>query len=222
MHVSNFLTLTHISSQTHISVASSPSPIGRNILMSKHTFHVSPPPAPSPFKVATPFSDLPADWRAPLPPREFKPKKGPTNEDGEGQQGGEGTEGKGKDMSPEQDISAAGSVADGLRTPAEVLQQATRVTPSRTTGANRLERRMAEAPPGVESLQTENQRRRALPLSQLKRAKPRKRCARDLDRFEPCSCGIAYRESTHCDTYAGVACWLKTRNNRSEGRRTIP
>lgn len=67
-----------------------------------------------------------------------------------------------------------GSVADGLRTPAEVLQQATRVTPSNTPGG----RRLAQAPPGVESFQTENQRRRTLPLSQLKRAKPKKRCAR--------------------------------------------
>lgn len=80
-------------------------------------------------------------------------------------------------MSPGQDLSAAGSVADGLRTPAEVLQQATRVTPSSTAGGRKLERRMAQAPPGVESFQTENQRRRTLPLSQLKRAKPKKRCA---------------------------------------------
>ena len=71
-------------------------------------------------------------------------------------------------MSPGQDLSAAGSVPDGLRTPAEVLQQATRVSPGR---------RLAQAPPGVESFQTENQRRRTLPLSQLKRAKPKKRCA---------------------------------------------
>lgn len=76
--------------------------------------------------------------------------------------------------SEEQGISTAagGSGEDGLRTAAEVLQEATRVTPSNV--GKRLQR-MAEAPPGVESLQTENQRRRALPLSKLKRAKPKKR-----------------------------------------------
>ncbi len=110
---------------------------------------------------ASPYSDLPADWRAPLPPREFKPKKGEgaTEEEGEGRGGGEGDE------------TPAGQ--DGLRTPAEVLQEATRVTPS---GKRRMAQ--AQAPPGVESFQTENQRRRALPLSQLKRAKPKKRCVR--------------------------------------------
>eukprot|EP00903_Cladosiphon_okamuranus_P013923 g12950.t2 len=111
---------------------------------------------------ATPYSDLPADWRAPVPPRAPRPKKGATNEGGEGQQGGDGVEGE--DMSP-------GSIVDGLRTPAEVLQQATRVNPSNKAGG----RRLPQAPPGVESFQTENQRRRTLPLSQLKRAKPKKR-----------------------------------------------
>lgn len=129
---------------------------------------------------ATPYSDLPADWRAPLPPREFKPKKGATDEDGEGQEGGEETEGK--EMSPRQ--GNAESVADGLRTPAEVLQQATRVTASSTAGSRRLQQRMAEAPPGVESFQTENQRRRALPLSQLKRAKPKRRVKKEEEKGE--------------------------------------
>eukprot|EP00752_Nemacystus_decipiens_P009897 g8830.t1 len=119
---------------------------------------------------AKPYSDLPADWRAPLPPREFKPKKGAVDEDGEGQQEGEG--GKANDISQGQE--------DGLRTPAEVLQQATRVTPSSTAGG----RRLAQAPPGVESFQTENQRRRTLPLSQLKRAKPKKRVTKEEEKGE--------------------------------------
>lgn len=68
---------------------------------------------------------------------------------------------------------AGGPGEDGLRTAAEALQEATRVTPS-SVGMKR-QQRMAEAPPGVESLQTENQRRRTLPLSKLKRAKPKKR-----------------------------------------------
>ncbi|CAM9685124.1 unnamed protein product [Ectocarpus fasciculatus] len=111
---------------------------------------------------ATPYSDLPADWRAPLPPREFKPKKGETQEEEEedGQGVGDSVEG------------------DGLRTPAEVLQEATRVTPKRLQG------RMAQAPPGLESLQTENQRRRALPLSKLKRVKPKKRAAKEEEEGE--------------------------------------
>lgn len=78
-------------------------------------------------------------------------KKGETQEEEDGQGVGDSVEG------------------DGLRTPAEVLQEATRVTPKRLQG------RMAQAPPGLESLQTENQRRRALPLSKLKRVKPKKR-----------------------------------------------
>ncbi|CAM9155661.1 unnamed protein product [Ectocarpus sp. 6 AP-2014] len=110
---------------------------------------------------ATPYSELPADWRAPLPPREFKPKKGETQEE-------EGVEGEG----------GGGAEGDGLRTPAEVLQEATRVTPKRMQG------RMAQAPPGLESLQTENQRRRALPLSKLKRVKPKKRAAKEEEEGE--------------------------------------
>ncbi|CBJ26107.1 expressed unknown protein [Ectocarpus siliculosus] len=110
---------------------------------------------------ATPYSELPADWRAPLPPREFKPKKGETQEE-------EGVEGEG----------VGGAEGDGLRTPAEVLQEATRVTPKRMQG------RMAQAPPGLESLQTENQRRRALPLSKLKRVKPKKRAAKEEEEGE--------------------------------------
>ncbi|CAM9571856.1 unnamed protein product [Ectocarpus sp. 4 AP-2014] len=110
---------------------------------------------------ATPYSELPADWRAPLPPREFKPKKGETQEE-------EDVEGEG----------VGGPDGDGLRTPAEVLQEATRVTPKRVQG------RMAQAPPGLESLQTENQRRRALPLSKLKRVKPKKRTAKEEEEGE--------------------------------------
>lgn len=63
---------------------------------------------------------------------------------------------------------------DGLRTAAEVLQEATRVSASSSMGKKRSAR-IAEAPPGLEALQTENQRRRALPLSQLKRVKPKRR-----------------------------------------------
>ena len=63
---------------------------------------------------------------------------------------------------------------DGLRTAAEVLQEATRVSASSGVGKKRSAR-IAEAPPGLEALQTENQRRRALPLSQLKRIKPKRR-----------------------------------------------
>ncbi|CAB1119030.1 unnamed protein product [Ectocarpus sp. CCAP 1310/34] len=110
---------------------------------------------------ATPYSELPADWRAPLPPREFKPKKGETQEE-------EDEEGEG----------LGGTEGDGLRTPAEVLQEATRVTPKRMQG------RRAQAPPGLESLQTENQRRRALPLSKLKRVKPKKRTAKEEEEGE--------------------------------------
>lgn len=100
-------------------------------------------------------------------------------------------------MSPRQ--GNAESVADGLRTPAEVLQQATRVTASSTAGSRRLQQRMAEAPPGVESFQTENQRRRALPLSQLKRAKPKRRCARGFVCFGPCKLAVACNGIFWCD-----------------------
>ncbi|CAM9927695.1 unnamed protein product [Ectocarpus sp. 12 AP-2014] len=110
---------------------------------------------------ATPYSELPADWRAPLPPREFKPKKGEMQEE-------EDVEGEG----------VGGPEGDGLRTPAEVLQEATRVTPKKMQG------RMAQAPPGLESLQTENQRRRALPLSKLKRVKPKKRTTKEEEEGE--------------------------------------
>lgn len=107
-----------------------------------------------------------------MPPREFKPKGGGGGANGENGDGGEGA-----------DENAAGSGSggdgDGVRTAAEVLQEATRVTPS--IAGKKRQMRMAEAPPGVESLQTENQRRRALPLSKLKRAKPKKRYIQHYD-----------------------------------------
>lgn len=70
--------------------------------------------------------------------------------------------------------SPLGDEEDGLRTAAEVLQSTTRVSASSAVGKKRSAR-IAEAPPGLEALQTENQRRRALPLSQLKRIKPKRR-----------------------------------------------
>lgn len=133
-----------------------------------------------------------------MPPREFRPKGKATEENGEGGEGdGEGMEEKG--VSQGQDRSAGGSAEDGLRTAAEVLQEATRVTPSNAGGGMRLKQRMAEAPPGVESLQTENQRRRALPLSKLKRAKPKKRCVRThfLFLFLPLYYGMCVMSATY-------------------------
>lgn len=104
-----------------------------------------------------PYSDLPADWRSPLPREDAPPESQGAREEEE--------EESREDQQQAEERSAAA---------AKVVQEAKQVTPSDAIGKKRSARR-AEAPPGVEGLQTENQRRRALPLSQLKRVKPKRR-----------------------------------------------
>lgn len=133
--------------------------------------HRPPPPAP------TPYSQFPADWRAPLPK-----ERPPTSAEAETAAAVAAVAAAELELQEKQAGRGGGGSADtpprseddGLRTAAEVLQEATRVSASSGVGKKRSAR-IAEAPPGLEALQTENQRRRALPLSQLKRIKPKRR-----------------------------------------------
>lgn len=80
--------------------------------------------------------------------------------DSEGNSAGQGGGAGGSTEAPsEEDTRARDKYA------AEALKAATRVQAAR----------IAQSPPGIEGLQTENQRRRALPLSKLKRIKPKVR-----------------------------------------------
>lgn len=112
--------------------------------------------------VPAPYSELPTDWRSPLQGGNAVPEAESEREEG---------------VEEEQQRAAPPSREDAsVRTPAQVLQDATRVTPSAAMSVARLGVRTMPSPPGIDSsLQTENQRRRALPLSKLKRVKPKRK-----------------------------------------------
>lgn len=135
--------------------------------------HISPRPRP-PLCVhtaSTPYAGFPANWRAPLPddntPADAQPQ-GTVGEDEEDEEEEE-------DTGSAQTLPGGEDPVNSLRTTSVVLEEAKRVSRSSAAESTRRPMRTAQRPPGIESLQTESQRRRALPLSKLKRVKPKRR-----------------------------------------------
>lgn len=118
---------------------------------------------------ATPYSELPANWRAPLQ-REDPVKKGTEAAETQAEQPGDRTDGTRSEIF-------------NVRTSAQVLEELERV-PSVAPGdgfSARRAIRKPDPPPDIGRFQTNSQRRRNLPLSKLKRVKPKKRCERVRD-----------------------------------------
>lgn len=128
------------------------------------TLHINDRPLtslPSLWTPAASYSELPADWRAPLEkvnPTGDMESQVDTQKAGEEEGGGEGQ--------GTRELSE-------VRTSAQVLEEATQVTGS-GVGTRRAYRK-PDQPPEVGKFQTNSQRRRNLPLSQLKRVKPKRR-----------------------------------------------